>query len=159
MFPWLNNSVEQMQRDFPLIKFSEILSLFSQFKFLRKEEVLPNLDWSRDVTGKINIIQCLLFSKSASWKNRPIQGFQKLFYGDISLYLLNIVATTNLKKKIQKLYFDNFICCKLPDMAGCSSGLRNVQSVQMHRGPPLLGPPHLTYRAQKNLIMKIYSKL
>ena len=42
----------------------------------------------------------------------------------------------------------------------CSSGLRNVQSVQMHRGPPTSGgPPHLTYRAQKNLIMKNYSKL
>ena len=41
-----------------------------------------------------------------------------------------------------------------------SSGLRNVQSVQMHRGPPTSGgPPHLTYRAQKNLIMKNYSKL
>ena len=41
-----------------------------------------------------------------------------------------------------------------------NSGLRNVQSVQMHRGSPTFGgPPHLTYRAQKNLIMKNYSKL
>ena len=40
-----------------------------------------------------------------------------------------------------------------------SSGLRNVQSVQMHRGPPTSGGPHLTYRAQKNLIVKNYCKL
>ena len=32
-----------------------------------------------------------------------------------------------------------------------SSGLRNVQSVQMHRGPPLLGdPPFDLSRAEKN---------
>ena len=33
-----------------------------------------------------------------------------------------------------------------------SSSLRNVQSVQMHRGPPhFWGPPHLTYHAQKKI--------
>ena len=30
-----------------------------------------------------------------------------------------------------------------------SNDLRNVQSEQMHRGPPLLGAPHLTYHEQK----------
>ena len=43
-----------------------------------------------------------------------------------------------------------------------SSGLRNVQSVQMHRAPPpphFWGAPHLTYCAQKKLIVKNYSKL
>ena len=58
----------------------------------------------------------------------------------------------------------SFLCLHLHSICICanfmySSGLRNVQSVQMHRGPPLLGGPHLTYRAQKNLIAKNYSKL
>ena len=117
MFPWLNNPVEQIQRDFPRIKFSEILNLFSQFKFLRKEGVLPNLDWSRDVTGKINIIQCLLFSKSTA--ERTDSGFPKTFLRRYLFVFVELLCNHKLKKKIQKVYFDNFICCKLPDMAGC----------------------------------------
>ena len=100
MFPWLNNSVEQIQRDFPLIKFSEILSLFFHFKFLRKEGVLPNLEWSRDVTEKINIIQCLLFSKSTA--ERTDSGFPKTFLRRYLFVFVEHLCNHKLKKKFKK---------------------------------------------------------
>ena len=44
----------------------------------------------------------------------------------------------------------NVECYRSRNVSG--SGLRNVQSVQMHKGPPTSGgPPHLTYRAQKKI--------
>ena len=42
-------------------KALETLNLFYQFKFSEKKEVLPNLEWSRGVTGKINMIQSPFF--------------------------------------------------------------------------------------------------
>ena len=46
-----------MRKDIPPKKFLEILSLFSQLEFQEKGKGLQKLNWSRDVTGTINIIQ------------------------------------------------------------------------------------------------------
>ena len=72
------------------------------------------MDRSRDVTGKVNIVSSLFFLKVQA--ERRDVAFQKLFRGDISLHLLNILKhCSNFKsyiqknKKFQKLYFD-FSC-------------------------------------------------
>ena len=51
--------------------------------------------------------------------------------------------------KYSLIFIKNFLrtVCRLMS----SSGLRNVQSVQMHRGTSLLGGPHLIFRAQKKI--------
>ena len=64
------------------------------------------------------------------WKFRlrkQIRGFKKLFMGNISLCLLNIVATAAHKsnKTFQKLYF-NFRRCKLVELAGCFTPLQQL---------------------------------
>ena len=65
--------------------------MFLQYEFQKKQERLLKLDWSRDVTGSVNIIQTLFFPSKFRLR-KQIQDFQKLFRGDIFLCWLNIFA-------------------------------------------------------------------
>ena len=78
-----------MQRDIPLKKFLETLSLFSLPEFSKKGEGLPKLKSSHYVTERVSIIQSLF-----SWKFRRENRFRdsKNFWRNIYLYLLNILA-------------------------------------------------------------------
>ena len=53
----------QKQNDIPLKKLLDTLNLFSQFEFPKNGEVLPNLNWPRDVNKGLK-----LFSLSFSPK-------------------------------------------------------------------------------------------
>ena len=74
--------------------------------FQKKGGGLPKLDWSRDVTGRVNILQSVYFSRIRA--EGTDSRFSKPFRRDISLQLLNIFETAapNENKKFQKLYFD-----------------------------------------------------
>ena len=53
-----------MQTDIPLKKLWETLGLFFQPELPETREGLPKLGRSRDVTGKVNIIQSLIHRNS-----------------------------------------------------------------------------------------------
>ena len=73
----------QIQKDSSLESFFQILSLFSQPGFLEKGAGLQNLNWSRDITGRVNIIRSLFFPGSSAQENRF--WISKSFLGKISL--------------------------------------------------------------------------
>ena len=85
--------------------------MFSQPEFQEKGGGLPKLNWSRYITGWVNIIQSLSLEVQAK---RTDSGFSKTFRGVFVDYLCN--CSPKIKTKI----FD-FICCKLPELAGCST--------------------------------------
>ena len=51
--------------------------------FTEKGEVLPNLDWTRNVSERINIIRSLFFPESSY--ERTVSGLPKTIQGDTSL--------------------------------------------------------------------------
>ena len=67
--------------------FSETLNLFFQPEFPEIREGSSKLDWSQNVTGKVNrptkYYHSVLFFLDFRLKEQR-QGFQKLFTGDIS---------------------------------------------------------------------------
>ena len=75
--------IQEIQRDVPQKKFLETLSLFSLGKMPEKGGNLPKLDRSRNVTGRVSLIQSF-FSLEVKAAREQIQGFQKLFW-EISL--------------------------------------------------------------------------
>ena len=52
-------AIKYTERYPPKKSFWKPWSLFSQFESSENKEVLPNLIWPRDVTGRINFIQSL----------------------------------------------------------------------------------------------------
>ena len=65
----------------------------------------PKLDRSRDVTGRVDIIQSLFCPEFML--REQTRDFQKLFSWDIFLHLLNTFATaaSKLEQKISKIMF------------------------------------------------------
>ena len=107
-----------MQSNITLKSFWKPWSLFSQSEFPKKGENLPKLDWSRDATGRVNII--LFFFSRAFRLREQMKSFQKHLTENISVYSFNIFAVAGLKwhKKIQKSYF-NFSYFKQLDTLDC----------------------------------------
>ena len=91
---------------YPPKQFFKTLNLFFQSESTKKGKVLPNLDWSRDLTGRTGLILFGLSCFLEVHADRTISGSQKLLEGYIFAfvkYLFNRIV------KMRTKYFKNYV--------------------------------------------------